>query len=251
MKIVTWNCNGALRNKLDCLNELDADLYVIQECENPNKSTKLFQKWAGSFLWVGENPNRGIGVFAKNDLIIQKLNWRRKYTLPGAPKGSESATWRTEDLKEFLPFRVNDQFNALAVWTKQSPGGTFSYAGQLWKYLQSHGKNIKADDCILLGDLNSHVRFDRQGRWWNHSDNVRILNALGLKSVYHEQFGLAQGAEEDPTFYMYRHKDRPYHMDYIFASNVLCQRSTMTCHDPDDWLRYSDHIPLEVTISFT
>lgn len=249
MKIVTWNCNGALRNKLDCLNELDADLYVIQECENPETSTKPLKDWADSFLWTGGNKNKGIGVFAMNGLQIEKLNWRRKFKLPGAPSGSKSATWKTEDLKEFLSFRVNDQFNVVAAWTKQSPGGTFGYAGQLWKYLQSHGKNIKSDECLLLGDLNSNIQWDRPDRWWNHSDNVQILDSLGLKSVYHELNGLEQGAESEPTFYMYRHKDKPYHIDYIFASESLCTGSKLICHKPEYWLTYSDHVPLEFTLS--
>jgi exonuclease III len=248
MKIVTWNCNGAIRKKLDYINELDADLYVIQECENPETSTKTLQKWATSYLWSGGNKNKGIGVFAMNDLKLEKLNWQRKFKLPGAPSDSVSATWNTADLKEFLPFRVNNQFNAVAAWTKQSPGGTFGYAGQLWKYLQSHGKDIKVGECMLLGDLNSNIRWDRPDRWWNHSDNVKILDSLGLKSIYHEHSGLKQGSETEPTFYMYRHKDKSYHIDYVFASESLCKRCRMIYHDPDHWLQFSDHIPLEVNL---
>lgn len=249
MKIVTWNCNGALRNKLDSLNEIDADLYVIQECENPETSTIRLKEWADSFLWSGGSKNKGIGVFAMNGLPIENLNWRRKFKLPGVPSDTISATWKTEELKEFISFRVNDKFNAVAAWTKQSPGGTFGYAGQLWKYLQSHGKHIEADECMLLGDLNSNVQWDRPDRWWNHSDNVRILDSLGLKSIYHEQYRVEQGAETEPTFYMYRHKDKPYHIDYIFASKYLSTGSKLKLHDPAIWLKYSDHIPLEVILS--
>lgn len=35
MKIVSWNCHWNLSTKLDVLNEIDADIYVICECENP------------------------------------------------------------------------------------------------------------------------------------------------------------------------------------------------------------------------
>ena len=35
MKIISWNCNGALRNKYDFLTNLEWDILIIQECENP------------------------------------------------------------------------------------------------------------------------------------------------------------------------------------------------------------------------
>ena len=66
MKLVTWNCNGALRNKLSAATELDADILVIQECEDPDRSSsEEYKAWAVNYLWRGENKNRGIGVFAK------------------------------------------------------------------------------------------------------------------------------------------------------------------------------------------
>ena len=38
MKIVTWNCQGKFREKFELIKEENADIYVIQECENPEKS---------------------------------------------------------------------------------------------------------------------------------------------------------------------------------------------------------------------
>ena len=41
MKIISWNCNGKFREKFSAILEEDADIYVIQECENPADITKV------------------------------------------------------------------------------------------------------------------------------------------------------------------------------------------------------------------
>ena len=38
MKIISWNCNGKFREKFKDIIEEDADIYVIQECEDPVKA---------------------------------------------------------------------------------------------------------------------------------------------------------------------------------------------------------------------
>jgi len=41
MKIVVWNCNGAFRNKYHLLENMKADILVIQDCEDPSRSTLI------------------------------------------------------------------------------------------------------------------------------------------------------------------------------------------------------------------
>ena len=77
MKIVTWNCNGAFRKKIKSLEEFQADILIIQGCENPEQSKdKIYKKWATNFLWTGDNKNKGLGVFAKNDIRLERLDWK-------------------------------------------------------------------------------------------------------------------------------------------------------------------------------
>lgn len=69
MKIVTWNCNGALRNKLAAIDKLEADIYVIQECEDPDKSTKVFRNWAVN-NWGQSEINEQLGPDTIESMIL-------------------------------------------------------------------------------------------------------------------------------------------------------------------------------------
>ena len=40
MNIITWNCNGALRKKIEQVDSLGADILVVQECEDPAQSLR-------------------------------------------------------------------------------------------------------------------------------------------------------------------------------------------------------------------
>lgn len=248
MKIVTWNCNGALRNKTEALDTLNADVYVVQECENPSLSTSKFQEWAGDYLWIGASKHKGLGIFPKKGNTVQACQWQGTFSQAGVINSSPSSSWATNDLKLFLPFILNDKYQVLGVWTKADHAEVFSYIGQLWKYLQIHRDQLKRSNTILLGDFNSNRIWDKPDCWWNHSDVVEELTAIGLNSIYHQQTLEEQGQEATPTFFLQRNREKSYHIDYVFVSEDLMGCSHLQIGNQDQWLSVSDHMPLSLSI---
>lgn len=226
MKIITWNCNGAFRKKFSLLEAFDADVLVIQECENPaNNPSKSYVEWAQNFVWHGATRHKGIGVFAKPHINLKKHNWP------------------DNGLKYFLPIRINDKIDLLAVWCHSASSPTFGYIGQLWKYLQINKSLLS--NSLIIGDFNSNKIWDVWDRWWNHSDVVKELDDMGIRSLYHEYFKEAQGEETRPTFYLQRNLTKPYHIDYVFAPHYIIPTfKTIQIGLAQRWLPYSDHMPV-------
>ena len=82
----------------------------------------------------------------------------------------------------------------------------------------------------------------------NHSTVVAHLEKKKIYSVYHRYFKETQGKEKHPTLYMYRHKDKPYHVDYCFVSADLADKlSSVEVGDYKRWTKYSDHVPVIAT----
>ncbi|WP_347453806.1 endonuclease/exonuclease/phosphatase family protein [Acinetobacter sp. ANC 7454] len=227
MKIFTWNCNGGFRNKLHLLNNIDADIFVIQECENTAKAQQKYEEWMPRYLWKGSNINKGLAIFVKSNFLLKPLNWE------------------DEGLELFLPVEING-IVFIGVWTKFANSPTFQYIGQLWKYLQRHKNKIGVQPTILCGDWNSNSQWDVWDRWWNHSDVVMELQDLNIYSVYHQIHKENQGEETQSTFYMQRNLNKPYHIDYLFSSAELFDVSVSSAHvfDQNKWLKYSDHVPI-------
>lgn len=244
MKIISWNCNGALRKKVDEADSLDADVLIIQECEDPAFSTKSYKEWAGEYLWIGTSKNKGIGIFPKKGNTVTPLEWNDTFIMPTTHNSVNPVVWKTSDLKLFLPFKVNDSFNVLSVWTKGSDQEVFGYIGQFWKYLQIHREQLSISDTLIIGDFNSNSIWDKPDKWWSHSNVVNELANIGIKSLYHHQNDENQGQERTPTFYHQRNLEKPYHIDYAFCSENLLKKGKLRIGEVDKWLLKSDHMPL-------
>lgn len=231
MRLVTWNCNGALRRKYYLLDKLNADILVIQECEDPAQSDAAFRDWAGEHAWIGYGKNKGIGIFPRRGQRIERLDW---------PSGGF-------DL--FLPVRVAGDMDIVGVWTQNASPSNTAYIGQFWHYMEAHRDKL-GPRTIIAGDLNSNAIWDKPRRVWNHSTCVRRLEESGFRSLYHLATGEEQGAETQPTFYLHRSELKPYHIDYVFAHNALHEGAATVVQVGEryGWIDASDHMPLIVEI---
>jgi exodeoxyribonuclease III len=231
MKIITWNCNMAFRKKAGTILKYKPDILVVQECEHPDKLKFNEQTPEPTdLLWIGENKNKGLGIFSYSDF---RFKLHKTYN---------------PDLKLIAPVKVSNgttDFILYAVWANNPNDKDGQYITQVWKALDHYKKIIRNKKIILIGDFNSNTIWDRPRREGNHSTVVKHLEAKGILSVYHCYFALEQGKEVHPTHYLYRHRNRPYHLDYCFVSgDLISNLKSVEVGDFDSWKNYSDHVPV-------
>jgi exonuclease III len=231
MRVVSWNCAGKFREKYRVISSLDADVYVVQECEDPSQQTGEYAAWAGRYLWVGDSKFKGLGVFAKNSLSIEPLKW----DLSG--------------VQFFLPFAVNSQLTIVGVWTKFTTEPRLDYVDQVWSLLSRHRQELERTPCLLTGDFNSNSCWDKKYGSKCHSKLVEELRKSGLISIYHALTGDSHGGESTPTLVRDHAGVRTYHIDYAFLSGALMPHvECFTIGNRQEWRIHSDHMPLVVDI---
>jgi exodeoxyribonuclease III len=234
MKIITWNCNMAFRKKAGLILDYKPDILVIPECEHPDK-LKFMQgiPEPADKLWFGANLNKGLGIFSYSKFrfkLHKTYNPALKMVIPVAVTGG--------DFKLML----------YAIWANNPDDPDGQYVEQVWKAIHHYDKHISNKQTILVGDFNSNTFWDRKYRIGNHSHVVKRLEEKGVYSCYHLHHKQVQGKEAHPTHYLYRHQNKPYHLDYCFVSEDLAKRiNSVEIGNYDRWSQHSDHVPVMVT----
>ena len=224
----------AFRKKADFILNYQPDIVVVSECEHPDKlkfgkDTRL----PTDILWYGTNPHKGLGVFSYSNYKFELL------------KEHNPA------FKTILPIRVSGgevDFNLFAIWANNPQDKDGQYVAQVWKAIHYYDQLIGDHKTILAGDFNSNTIWDRPRREGNHSAVVNKLAQKNIFSTYHHFHQQEQGKEAHPTLFLYRHLDKPYHLDYCFASKEFIDKITnVEVGLYEDWSHCSDHKPIFVT----
>ena len=231
MKIITWNCNMAFRRKAGLLAAYQSDIVVVQECENPDrlKFDENVPK-PTDIVWHGDNVHKGVGVFSYGD-YSQKIH-----------------KTHNREFKTIIPIEVtggDNDFLLFAVWANNPLDKKFQYVGQVWKAVHYYEKLLKKPS-IWIGDFNSNTIWDKPKREFNHSALVKFFAKRKIHSAYHQFYNQLHGIEAHPTYFLYKHQDKPYHLDYCFLSKHF-ELEHVEIGAYADWCEHSDHKPVIVT----
>ena len=231
MRIITWNCQGAFRNKMDYVLKLNPDLLIVQECESLDKLSNIVSKTKNVF-WYGTNKHKGIGIFSFQECQFEIL------------------PIHNPDFRFVLPLKVTynkQEIFLLAIWAMDNKENhNARYIGQVWLAINYYAELLDSS-TILIGDFNSNKIWDYKGRIGTHSDVVNKLAEKNIHSVYHSYFNEEQGKEQLPTFYLQRNKNKPYHIDYCFASKEILKKvQDVEVGIFENWIEHSDHAPLNI-----
>ncbi len=222
----------AFRKKWPAILKYNPDILVLQECEHPSKYKEAEQiPNYNEFLWFGDNENKGVGILSFNDYQIKA---DRNYN---------------PDFKYIIPLKIigPKKYNLFAIWAmpvKNRPSKSYCY--QIWEALHYYKRRLN-NRTILIGDFNSNSIWDHQKKMGNHAQNVAFLQSKNIISLYHHLQNEVQGVESQPTLFLLKNENKPYHLDYCFLSRELISKQTkLEIGKHDDWIKLSDHMPLIV-----
>ncbi len=222
LRIVVWNVRMGLSRKWTFLCGLKPDVAILPEVG------KILPAPADHAVWVGRNPNKGLGVVSFGPYTVSR---DRSY--------DPSLEW-------IAPIRVDGPlpFFLLAVWTTYVTGGQ--------AYRQAHQgfvryrRRMMQGPTVVAGDFNTH--------WPGAFAHIEPSSSTGLDlvSAYHSHYEVEPGEESETTLYWRGSpKSLLYHFDYCLIPRAWDQHlGAVRLGSFADWIKtgLSDHVPLVVDI---
>lgn len=223
----------ALRKKLSALSTLSPDIAVLQEVSELDASQ--FEE----HCWIGNNPNKGLAIVGFNGFQVRvhsAYDRRIEFVVPIEVTGPV----------ELVLLAVWVMYNRAVNRIQERPN-----RWQMLQALEVYESLLQSQRCVVAGDFNNAVRWDGPRKASNHSLAVQMLGDLGLVSAYHTSLAVNQGQEPQPTLFMMRHKEAPYHIDYIWFPQVwVAGLKAVEVGDYPNWVQagLSDHVPITVEL---
>lgn len=236
MKIITWNCNMAFRKKANTILTENPDILIVPECESIDRLNidEMILRPSDVF-WYGDNPNKGLGVFAFGNYSIEKLEIHNPV------------------FRYVIPLRIYNEhreFFVLAVWT-QKPIKSDFYVVQIWNAVNYYSELLDQENIIIAGDFNSNSIWDKPRKEATHSNTVNFLALKNIQSAYHHYNGVEHGKEVHMTHHLQRKIEKGFHIDYCFISaNLIKNLTKVEVGLHHNWTNQSDHNPLIIHIEF-
>ncbi len=221
MRLLVWNCRGALHKKMDYVKKINPDIAVIAECADIHE---LAAQYGYNFLWAGDK--KGVAVLSKIQFYANKISDEE---IP---------------LHHHVKARIQKlHLNVIGLWTK-GPG----YSYKNYMIAQRNLSLLNDEVSIYCGDFNENVIWDKFGKL-SHGHLVYFLEKIGMKSAYHYFNKEEHGKESASTLYFRCKKMDGFHIDYCFLSPYLLSRiKSVSIGSYEDWVAtaISDHVPIWV-----
>lgn len=226
MRVMTWNCAGGFHRKAPPLLAQSPDIAVIQEVLEKDTDALGLEYDA---YWIGRPGSKGLLIAAKPQYAL-----------------SITATTKAPYLAEFAASTGCDTLFGTAVWSV--PEGARNYLKTVCDGLDELGQRPPTDGIqLMLGDFNASPVFDAKNTKINQFSHLQDrMKPRRLESLWHYHSRESLGQETTATFFLYRHQNKPYHLDYIFGCEAA--RTALTAIEIGkhaDWCaEWSDHVPI-------
>lgn len=239
-RIVSWNVAGGFPQKFDRLESLDPDVAVVGEaCTEERLRSAGIDRFA-SYASQGPRPHKCLAVIGFGDTTaapVANVDERIEYLIPCRVEGAIGYTL----------------FGTWAQIVNSTGHRTENWELSHGMLLDTYPHLLGEGPCVIAGDMNHHVRWDKGRAGWDFSGVVAAYGQHDLHNAWHRVNDAEQGdASEPPTFWLQWNQAKPDMIDYCFVPGAWTSRiRNVWIGDYENWCAKrpgSDHAPMVVDI---